>query len=150
MCAVHTERNLSKMRGEAYRALTNIKQESVLMSRELFTWRADPWLPCMISVMMFGWVHSLYSSSWICHKLEAEQLLPDLMVMVWSGRTGGTHRSSQYRSHLPGHSPPAKLGGTPSRVSSPWQCQLPCSMSLSSLLASSTDAEPLFVVICIS
>ncbi len=29
---------------------------------------------------------------------------------VWSDKPGGPHRPSQYKSHLPGHPFPAKLG----------------------------------------
>jgi hypothetical protein len=42
---------------------------------------------------------------------ERVKLQPGLSV--WSGRAGGTDCPSQYKSHLPGHSFPAKLGRMP-------------------------------------
>ncbi len=51
---------------------------------------------------------------WNYQNLAAEQLLlKEKSVGSGSGRTGGTHSSSQYKSHLPGHFPLAKLGMAP-------------------------------------
>ncbi len=82
------------------------------------TWRAGPCLSCVIFCMKIGSVHLLYKISWICHQLAAEQLTPGQAVR--SGKSGGTNRPSQYKSHLLGHFPQAKLERTPCRANPPW------------------------------
>ncbi len=62
-------------------------------------------------------VKAVYNTLFIllckCHQIAAEQLLPRQTIQ--SGKAGGMDRPSQYKPHLPGHSPPAKLGRTPCR-----------------------------------
>jgi hypothetical protein len=81
-----------------------IKSPPSFQPRELLTSRASQF-------MMVGSVHLPDKSSWKCQQLTAEQLLTGRTVQ--SGREGITGRPSQYKSHLPGHSLPAKLGRTP-------------------------------------
>jgi hypothetical protein len=53
-----------------------------------------------------------YNSRWKCHKPVAKQLLSGQMVrsgMASRFAVRGAGGPSQYKSHLPGHSPPAKL-----------------------------------------
>jgi hypothetical protein len=86
-----------------------------LILRELLTWSGGPCLLFMISAMTVGSVHLLYNSSWKSHQLAAEQLLAGQRVL--SVMSVDANISSQCKSHLPDHSPPAKLGRAPCRAS---------------------------------
>ncbi len=76
-------------------------------------------LPFMTAVMTDDCVHFLYNSSWKFHQLAAGKLLSGQPVRY--GKAGGTARSSQYKSHLPGLCPPpAQLSRASCRASPPW------------------------------
>ncbi len=79
------------------------------------------------------WDHTLYTSSWKFHQLAAGQLLPGQTEEAV--KAGGTDHPSQYKSHLPGHSTPTKLGRTPALWVSSYLIARPTD---SGLLASSS------------
>ncbi len=65
---------------------------------ELLIWRADPCLPFVILVMMVGFVHLLYNSSWKGYQLAAEQLLSAQTAV---GKAGNTHHRAHTEWQLP-------------------------------------------------
>ncbi len=67
-------------------------------------------LPCVTQLMRDGCVHLLYNCSWKFLQRAAGKLLSEQPVLYGKVREYGT--SMTYKSHQPGHSPPASQAGS--------------------------------------
>ncbi len=111
-----------------------MRKKRSLVTAFIFLWLCFSLTVVMcISVMTVGCVHLQYNSSWKCHQLHVEQLLPgrlkkrDTLLMEDGGKGGVREAESDDRKEawfsinhsIFSDSPPAKLGRTPCRASPP-------------------------------